>query len=71
MNIQQLNYIIALDRYKNFTKASESCFITQATLSTMIRRLEDELGVIIFDRKANPIITTDLGKEIIAEAEKA
>lgn len=71
MNIQQLQYIIALDRYKNFTKASESCFITQATLSTMIRRLEEELEVIIFDRKANPIITTDAGREIIAEAEKA
>jgi LysR family hydrogen peroxide-inducible transcriptional activator len=71
MNIQQLQYIIALDRYKNFTKASESCFITQATMSTMIRRLEEELNVVIFDRKTNPIITTDLGKEIIAEAEKA
>lgn len=71
MNIQQLQYIIALDRYKNFTKASESCFITQATMSTMIRRLEEELGITIFDRKTSPIITTDLGKEIIAEAEKA
>ena len=71
MNIQQLEYIIALDRYKNFTKASESCFITQATMSTMIRRLEEELGVTIFDRKASPILTTDIGKEIIEEAEKA
>ncbi len=71
MNIQQLQYIIALDRYKNFTKASQACFITQATMSTMIRRLEEELKVVIFDRKANPIITTDIGKEIIAEAEKA
>ncbi len=71
MNIQQLEYIIALDRYKNFTKASESCFITQATMSTMIRRLEDELNVTLFDRKANPILTTDIGKEVIEEAEKA
>lgn len=71
MNIQQLQYIIALDRYKNFTKASESCFITQATLSTMIRRLEEELNVVLFDRKTNPVITTEIGKEIIKEAEKA
>ncbi len=71
MNIQQLEYIIALDRYKNFTKASESCFITQATMSTMIRRLEDELDVTLFDRKANPILTTDIGREVIEEAEKA
>lgn len=71
MNIQQLQYIIALDRCKNFTKASESCFITQATMSTMIRRLETELNVVIFDRKANPILTTDAGKDIIEQAEKA
>lgn len=71
MNIQQLEYIIALDRYKNFTKASQSCFITQATMSTMIRRLEEELDVVIFDRKANPILTTDRGREIVAEAQKA
>lgn len=71
MNIQQLQYIIALDRYKNFTKASESCFITQATMSTMIKKLEEELNVIIFDRKSNPIITTDMGRVIIQEATKA
>lgn len=71
MNIQQLEYIVAVDRYKNFTKASESCCITQATLSTMVKRFEEELGVVVFDRKANPIITTEMGKEIIGEAEKA
>ena len=60
MNIQQLQYIIALDRYKNFTRASESCFITQATMSTMIRRLEEELDVVIFDRKASPILLQKL-----------
>jgi LysR family hydrogen peroxide-inducible transcriptional activator len=69
MNIQQLEYIIAVDKLKNFTRAAEQCFVTQATLSTMIKKLEDELGVIIFDRKANPILTTDIGRNIIAEAE--
>lgn len=68
MNIQQLEYIVALDTYKNFSKAAESCFITQATLSTMIKRLEDEIDVVLFDRKKTPIITTDCGKEIIEEA---
>jgi LysR family transcriptional regulator, hydrogen peroxide-inducible genes activator len=70
MNLQQLEYIIALDKIKNFSKAAESCFITQATLSTMIRRLEDELDVVLFDRKSNPVQTTDCGVEIIEEAKK-
>ncbi|WP_459415845.1 LysR substrate-binding domain-containing protein [Flagellimonas marinaquae] len=71
MNIQQLEYIVALDKLKNFSKAAESCFITQATLSTMIKKLEKELDLTIFDRKTNPIITTDCGLEIIEEAKKA
>lgn len=71
MNLQQIEYIIALDKLKNFSKAAESCFITQATLSTMIKRLEQELGLTIFDRKTNPIITTECGLEIIEEAKKA
>jgi LysR family hydrogen peroxide-inducible transcriptional activator len=70
MNLQQLEYIIALDNYKSFSKAAEACFITQATLSTMVKRLEEELDVVLFDRKTNPIITTDCGKEIIEEAKK-
>lgn len=71
MNLQQLEYIVALDQSKNFTKAAESCHITQATLSTMIRRLEEELDVVLFDRKVNPVVTTDCGRELIDEAKKA
>lgn len=70
MNIQQMEYIVALDRFKSFSKAAEACFITQATLSTMVKKLEEELDIVIFDRKTNPIITTDCGKEIIEEAKK-
>ncbi len=69
MNLQQLEYIWAVDKYKNFSKAAEVCFVTQATLSTMVKRLEEELGVTIFDRKSNPIITTDCGIEILKEAQ--
>ena len=50
MNLQQLEYLIALDRYKSFSKAADACFITQATLSTMIKRLEQELDLVLFDR---------------------
>lgn len=70
MNIQQLEYIVALDKLKSFSKAADACFITQATLSTMVKKLEEELGVVIFDRKTNTIITTDYGKEIIEEAKQ-
>lgn len=70
MNLQQLEYIIALDKFRNFSKAADACFITQATLSTMIKRLEEELDVVLFDRKSNPVQTTDCGVEIIEEAKK-
>jgi LysR family hydrogen peroxide-inducible transcriptional activator len=68
MNLQQLEYIVALDRLKSFSKAAEACHITQATLSTMVKRLEEELDIVIFDRKASPILTTECGKELIEEA---
>jgi LysR family transcriptional regulator, hydrogen peroxide-inducible genes activator len=70
MNLQQIEYIVALDHHKSFSKAAEACHVTQATLSTMVKKLEAELDLILFDRKTSPILTTDCGKEIIAEAHK-
>ena len=70
MNIQQLEYIIAVDRLKNFTKAAEYCNVTQATLSTMVKKLEAELEIIIFDRKKNPTETTEIGMETVENAKK-
>jgi LysR family hydrogen peroxide-inducible transcriptional activator len=70
MNIQQLEYIIAVDRLKNFTKAAEYCNVTQATLSAMVKKLEQELEIIIFDRKKNPTETTEIGIETIENAKK-
>lgn len=70
MNIQQLEYLIAVDKYKHFGKAAQACFITQPTLSAMIQKFEDELDVKIFDRTTHPIRTTDAGAEIIKEAQK-
>ena len=68
MNIQQLEYLIAVDKYKHFGKAAQSCFITQPTLSAMIQKFEDELDVKVFDRTTHPIRTTDVGAEIIVHA---
>ncbi|BDD04320.1 hydrogen peroxide-inducible genes activator [Aureibacter tunicatorum] len=70
MNITfaQLEYIIAVDTYRHFVTAAEKCFVTQPTLSMQIKKLEEQLGVIIFDRSKQPIIPTDVGKEIIAQS---
>ena len=68
MTIQQLSYIIAVDTYKNFKKAADKCFVTQPTLSMQILSLEEEFGVKIFDRTKKPVITTDIGKQIIEQA---
>lgn len=70
MNIQQLEYLIAVDRFRHFGKAAQACFITQPTLSAMIQKLEEELDVQIFDRTSHPIRTTDIGIEIIKEAKR-
>ncbi|MGC4020588.1 MAG: LysR substrate-binding domain-containing protein [Cyclobacteriaceae bacterium] len=68
MNIQQLEYIVAVDTWRHFSTAAEKCNITQPTLSMMIQRLEEELGVKIFDRTKQPVITTDIGMKIIEQA---
>lgn len=68
MNIHQLEYIVALDTHRNYVKAAESCFIAQATLSIMIKKLEEELNCTIFDRSKQPLIPTELGIKIINQA---
>ena len=70
MNLQQLEYIIAVDQFKNFSRAADYCHITQATLSAMVKKLEEELEIVIFNRSSNPISTTDSGALIIEEAKK-
>ena len=70
MNIQQFNYILAVARYQHFETAAEKCFVTQSTLSTMISRLEDELGIQIFDRKKKPVTLTKDGEQLIGQLKK-
>lgn len=68
MNIQQLEYIIAVDNHRHFAKAAEASFVTQPTLSMMIQKLEDELEVKIFDRSQLPVQPTAIGTQIINQA---
>lgn len=70
MTLTQLEYIIALDTYRHFSLAAEKCFVTQPTLSMQIQKLEDDLGIIIFDRSKQPIIPTEFGAEILLQARK-
>jgi len=68
ITLTQLEYIVAVDTYRHFGKAAESCFITQPTLSMQIKKLEEDLEVIIFDRSIQPLIPTDVGQRIIDQA---
>ena len=68
MTLLQLKYIIAIDRYRHFGKAAESCGLTQSTLSLMVKKLEEELDVRIFDRDAHPVGVTAIGRRIIDQA---
>ena len=70
MNLQQLDYILAVDAHRHFAKAAEKTFVTQPTLSMMIQKLEEELGVRIFDRSKQPVVPTREGEEIIARAKQ-
>lgn len=70
MNLQQLEYIIAVDNFRHFQKAADKCCVTQATLSMMIRKLEEELGIKIFDRSKQPVKPTDIGNRLISQARK-
>lgn len=71
MTLQQFEYIIALEKFRHFTKAAEYCNVTQPTLSAMIQKLEDELEVKIFDRSQQPIAPTPAGLLVIKQAKEA
>ncbi len=68
MTITQLRYIVALDKFKNFARAADSCLVAQPTLSLQIQKLEHEIGVELFDRHKNPVITTSYGQTVITQA---
>ena len=70
MTLTQLQYIVALDTCRHFVVAAEKCFVTQPTLSMQVQKLEEELGVKIFDRTKQPVIPTEIGVSIIAQARR-
>ena len=68
MTLQQLEYIVAVDRYGYFVAAAEASGVTQSTLSLMVRRLEDELDIRIFNRNSHPVEATKAGRKVIERA---
>ena len=71
MTLQQMEYIVALDKYRHFVLAAESCGVTQPTLSALIQKLEEELDVKIFNRDRKQVTPTDIGEKIIRQARTA
>jgi LysR family hydrogen peroxide-inducible transcriptional activator len=68
ITITQLGYIVAVDECRHFATAAERCFVTQPTLSMQIKKLEEDLGVIIFDRSRQPVVPTEIGTRLIEQA---
>ena len=68
MTLQQLRYIVAIDDHRHFGKAAEACGLTQSTLSLMVKKMEEELDVRIFDRDLHPVAPTAIGRKLIDRA---
>ena len=71
MTLQQLEYIIAVEQHGYFVNAADACGVTQSTLSLMIKKLEEELDVKIFNRDTHPVTVTEMGRRVIDEAKMA
>lgn len=70
MTLVQLEYVVALDNFRNFSEAAAHCKVTQPTLSMQIQKIEQDLGVVLFDRSKQPIYPTQIGKEVVEQARK-
>jgi len=70
MTLTELRYIVAVARERHFGRAAEKCFVSQPTLSVAIRKLEEELGVVLFERRAAEVTVTPVGKRITEQAQR-
>lgn len=70
MNLRELQYLVALADHRHFGRAAEACFVSQPTLSTQIRKLEDELGVALFERSPRNLMLTTAGQDIVVRARR-
>lgn len=70
MTLTELRYIVALSHEQHFGRAAEACFVAQPTLSVAVKKLEDELGVTLFERSSQEVRVTPIGEQVVAQAEK-
>ena len=70
MTLTELKYIVAVARERHFGRAADACFVSQPTLSVAIKKLEDELGVLLFERRSNEVTVTPAGERIVAQARR-
>jgi len=70
MTLTELRYIVALARERHFGRAADSCFVSQPTLSVGIKKLEDELGVALFERGAREVTLTPVGERVVEQAQR-
>ena len=70
MTLTDLRYIVALARERHFGRAAEKCFVSQPTLSVAVKKLEEQLGVILFERSPQEVRVTPVGQRVVAQAEK-
>jgi LysR family hydrogen peroxide-inducible transcriptional activator len=69
-SLTQLEYVLAVNKHGHFSKAALACHVSQPTLSMQLQKLENDLGVVIFDRSKKPVILTDIGRQLIEQIQK-
>ncbi|MBX3706207.1 MAG: DNA-binding transcriptional regulator OxyR [Pseudomonadales bacterium] len=70
MNLRDLRYLVAVAEQRHFGRAAEACFVSQPTLSTQIKKLEEELGVVLIERTNRQVMLTPVGERIVAQAQR-
>ena len=68
ISLIQMQYVVAVDTYRHFATAAEKCFVSQPTLSMQLKKMEEELGLVLFDRSRQPVVPTDAGRKVIEQA---
>ena len=70
MNLRDLKYLVAVAEHRHFGRAAEACFVSQPTLSTQLKKLEDELGVTLIERTNRQVLLTAVGERVVAQAQR-
>ena len=70
MTLTELRYIVAVARERHFGRAAEACHVSQPTLSVAVKKLEEELGVSLFERNRGEITVTPVGEQVVAQAQR-